>query len=188
MRMFYKISFRRLFYLLSLTLVCHVIYGSTKKKNDIDREKYISIPYCQLIERSNEYDGKKVVVRGSYRYGEEWQELFGLKCRTKKTYLEYEPETEEAESAITRSLKKTPHYQGTINATFYGTFKTKNGSFGDGSYDFKFIAEYVENVEIVSKEGWVPEKLPDNLQLKMCQGDEMPTIVPVKMRGHPLSH
>jgi hypothetical protein len=167
---------------ISLTmLICIIVfvgaepYLPASEVNNKRPEVYMPVQYCVMIENANEYDLKKVVVKASYRYGEEWQEMFGLKCRdNQKTHLEYEPVTDEAEIEIIRAVRKAPRRQGIINATFYGTFRASGSPFGDGSYKYKFSVEQIEDITVVSKEGWVPESLSEKSQKRMCQGDELP--------------
>lgn len=142
--------------------------------NRVDLSTYVSVPYCHLVKDSKEFNSKKVVVRASYRYGEEWQEMFALKCRDKNIWVEFEPETEDAEKAINRAVRGVPRHQGTVNATFYGIFHEKISQYAGGRYDYELKVRFVEGVEVISKEGWVPEKLSGKAQLKLCQGNELP--------------
>jgi hypothetical protein len=131
---------------------------------------YSPVSYCELIRHPKDYDGKKVAVRATYRYGFEWQELFGVKCRDQgRTWLEFGADSA---SATRRALAKAPNHQGTLNATFYGTFQASKGPFGDGGYAFKFDVQSVKAVEVISKDGWAPERLSTSEQQRLCQGDE----------------
>jgi hypothetical protein len=149
------------------------IVNAQQQHGDTDTASYTPVSYCELIRHPAEYDGKRVAVRATYRYGFEWQELFGLKCRdTGKTWLEFETETA---ATVRRALSKAPQHQGTLNATFYGTFRGTKGPYGDGGYPFRFDVKSVRAVEVVSKDGWAPERLSASEQQKLCQGDEQPT-------------
>jgi hypothetical protein len=147
--------------------------GATAKAQqhgEADMAGYTPVSYCELVRHPKEYDGKNVAVRASYRYGFEWQEMFCIKCRDQgKTWLEFEAETA---SAVRRALGKAPRHQGTLNATFYGTFRGAKGPYGDGGYVFRFDVKSVKAVEIVSKDGWAPERLSASEQQKLCLGDE----------------
>jgi hypothetical protein len=155
--------------------------GATAKaqqRGEANMAGYIPVSYCELVRHPKEYDGKNVAVRATYRYGFEWQEMFCMKCRDQgKTWLEFGTETA---SAVRRALGKAPRHQGTLNATFYGTFRGTKGPYGDGGYVFRFDVESVKAVEIVSKDGWAPERLSASEQQRLCQGDEKDTAAGTK--------
>jgi hypothetical protein len=141
---------------------------------------YLPVSYCELVQKPMDYDGKKVAVRASYRYGFEWQEMFCMRCRAaRKTWLEFEAG---AAAGVRHALAKAPHDQGTLNATFYGIFRGVRGPYGDGGYDFKFDLTSATAVEVVSRQGWVPERLTHNEQKKLCQGDDGVTPATRKAR------
>ena len=62
-----------------------------RKRGESEKADHAAMSYCELLRHPKEYDGKDVVVRASYRYGFEWQEMFCLDCRRLgKTWLEFE--------------------------------------------------------------------------------------------------
>jgi hypothetical protein len=123
---------------------------------------------CELLNRPQVFDGKRVSVRASYRYGFEWQEVYCLQCRhLGKVWLAIPPEVPKAAQ---KSLNRLPKNQGTINATFTGVFHGSRSAFGDGGYQFQLDLERLEQVDVVSKSGAVPEALPDTERAKVCQG------------------
>jgi len=137
-----------------------------------DGVEYTSVRYCDLVQNYKEYDGKHVVVRASYRYGEEWTELFGMNCRDRweNTWLEFVPEDEKK---LRRVKRKAPRYQGTFNATFYGWFNSTGGRYGHlNGYAFEFRAEFLKDLKVVSKDGWDPTTLTEKEQQKLYRGDE----------------
>jgi hypothetical protein len=159
---------------LTVTLLAWIAFGegTTAKgqHGEADMAGYTPVSYCELVRYPKEYDGKIVAVRATYRYGFEWQELLCIKCRDqRKTWLEFEAEPA---SGVRRALGKAPRHQGTLNATFYGTFRGTKGPYGDGGYVFRFDVKFIKGVEIVSKDGWAPEHLSASEQQKLCQGDE----------------
>jgi hypothetical protein len=140
-------------------------------KHDTDTVEYAPAKFCELILHPKEYDGQSVAVRASYRYGFEWQEIFGMRCRNEaKTWLEFDA----VSPALRRALGKAPRHQGTINATFYGTFHGSGGRYGDGGYAFKFDATSIRSVQIISRDGWAPDRLSVEEQQRLCKGDELP--------------
>jgi hypothetical protein len=130
-----------------------------------DLAGYMEVSYCDLIRNPEAYDGKRVAVQATYRYGFEWQELFCLKCRWARTWLEFPAEPD-------RPIKfhNAPRYQGTINATFYGKFCGRKGAYGDGGYQYQFDVDFARDEKVVSKSGADPSALSPVEQRRVCQG------------------
>jgi hypothetical protein len=125
-----------------------------------------TVTYCDLVKNPERYDGKEVIVRAAYRYGFEWQEMFCLECREiGKTWLELDDDITPTSKA---ALRKAPKNEGTINAVFSGTFHSSKGPYGDGGYRFKFVVKTISQVEVVYKDGRVPDELPLDAQKKLC--------------------
>jgi hypothetical protein len=135
-------------------------------QSDKGLANYTQIDLCEILRNPQQYDGKQVVVRASYRYGFEWQELFCMRCRKQgKTWLEFSFEND---TTIRRALRKAPKHQGIVNATFYGIFQA-GGSYGDGWYSYKIDLRFVKDVKIISRNGGVPESLPSEVRKQLCQ-------------------
>jgi hypothetical protein len=131
------------------------------------------VAYCDLVTDPDKYDGKEVTVRATYRYGFEWQEVFCMECRKiAKTWLEFDGELNRESKA---RLKKFPRDQGTVNATFTGTFHSSKGPYGDGGYRFQFDVRAISSVEVLSKQGWDPDHLPAESRKRVCNGQPNPT-------------
>jgi hypothetical protein len=144
------------------------VLAGVQKRSDVRTGNFMRVNYCDLVGNPNAYDGKTVTVGATYRYGFEWQELFCVQCRDQgKTWLEFDPDSM---AAIRRALNKAPRNQGTLNARFYGVFRSAQGPYGDGGYTYRFDLNFVEGVEIVSKSGGSPESLSANEQKKLCGG------------------
>ncbi len=127
-----------------------------------------ALDLCDLINRPQAFDGKRVTVRASYRYGFEWQEIYCLQCRhVAKVWLAIPPELPKA---VQKSLNRLPKNQGTVNATLTGTFHGSRSAFGDGGYQYQLDLERLEQVNVVSKSGSVPDALRDRERAKLCQG------------------
>lgn len=125
----------------------------------LSRGAYLPVAYCDLIERPAEFDGKRIAVFASYRYGYEWQEIYLLTCREGgKTWLEF---PSEPPKEMKRAFRMTPKSQGTLNGTFAGVFHSKPGAFGDGGYKFQLALETVTDVRVVSSSGGAPETLKE---------------------------
>jgi hypothetical protein len=179
MKMNLRNAFKYTLFWLSLLLAWRGQYAIAGDRDLINLAGYIPVQYCELVQHWNEYDGKNVAIRASYRYGFEWREIFGMKCLEQITWAEFEPESDSAEKSIDRAMRKIPRQQGTINATFYGTFKgTKGHRYGHlGGYAFGFDVKFIEDVEVVSKDDLIPPKLSVKEQNKLCQGNEQPKTV-----------
>jgi len=128
------------------------------------------VDYCELLQNPAEFDGKRVTIKATFRYGFEWQEIFCLSCRDlAKTWLEIDDDTISASAR--KALKKFPKNEGTVTADFSGTFESSKGPYGDGSYRFRFILEDIRQPEVVSKSGFDPSHLPRNVKCKVCGSD-----------------
>lgn len=126
-----------------------------------------AISFGELISRPKDFDGKRITVRATYRYGFEWQELYCVPSRTTvKVWLAIPPELPKP---VQKVLKRLPKHQGTVNATFTGLFHGERSAFGDGGYQFQLDLEKLDQVQIVSKSGAVPEALIPSEQARVCQ-------------------
>lgn len=133
-------------------------------------DRTIVVDVCGLLRDPGRYDGQRVTVSASYRYGFEWQELFCMKCwGGDRVWLEIPTNPPEA---LTRALRGTPKHEGIANGKFTGIFRGKPGAFGDGGYRFQLEVESVTAVKTISRKGVVPTALPVNLQRRLCQGSE----------------
>jgi hypothetical protein len=122
---------------------------------------------CDLLDQPQGFDGKRVTVRASYRYGFEWQEIYCLQCRQRaKVWLAIPPVLPKA---VQSSLHRLPKDQGTVNATFTGVFHGKPSVFGDGGYQYQFDLERMERVDVISHSGAVPDALQDHERAKLYQ-------------------
>lgn len=131
-----------------------------------------ALDICGLIDRPQAFDGKRVTVRASYRYGFEWQEIYCLQCRhLAKVWLAIPPELPKT---VQRNLSRLPRNQGTVNATFTGVFHGTRSAFGDGGYQYQLDLEHIEHVKVVSTSGAVPDALPDRQRTKLCKGRSRP--------------
>lgn len=125
----------------------------------------VSLEFCALINKPNAYDGKNVMVRATYRYGFEWQEIYCLECRgLARTWLEFLDLPKDSE----RILKKFPKDNGTVTATFTGIFQSSQGPFGDGGYRFRILVKEISQAEVVAKSGADPNSLSDSLRRRVC--------------------
>ena len=125
------------------------------------------INFGELITRPKDFDGKRIKVRATYRYGFEWQELYCVPSRTiARVWLGIPPELPKP---IQMALKRLPKNQGTVNATFTGLFHGVRSTFGDGGYQYRLDLEKLEEVQVISKNGAVPEALMPSERARVCQ-------------------
>jgi hypothetical protein len=128
--------------------------------------QYLKVDYCDLVANPTAYDGKRVDVIGTFRYGFEWQELYCLKCRgSEKTWVGF---PNDPTKGVNRVLRSIPKGMGTVNATFRGVFHG-NGGFGDGGYRFLLQVEAIEGAVVISRSGAVPEALKASERRRVCQ-------------------
>jgi hypothetical protein len=108
-----------------------------------------TVRFCDLLRNPDEYNGKTVVVRATYRYGFEWQELFCLGCLDKgEAWLELPSDLDDAS---VKALKRGPKGAGIVNLTVQGIFLSGAYFWHLGTYRFKFVVQRVSDVVIVSK-------------------------------------
>lgn len=140
--------------------------------NSVAHEHFSKVDYCDLIRHASDYDGKAVAVKATYRYGFEWQELYCVGCAApSKIWLDFSPDSA-FESR--RPFARAPRHQGTLNGTFYGSFESTGGPFGDGGYKYRLRLQKVANVRVVSKSGGVASSLPASERAKVCGGGNQP--------------
>jgi hypothetical protein len=145
------------FRVLPFPLYCWSIFGQD-----------LRVDFCDVIVRPKEFDNKKIVVRATYRYGFEWQEIYSLPCRNNvKVWLSL---AADLPRPLQKALRRVPKNQGTVNATFTGLFHANGSAFGDGSYQYQLDLERLENIRIVSKSGAVPAALTPKERLKVIKG------------------
>lgn len=125
-----------------LSIVLLVLIGSSSSQN--------SVTFCDLVRNPDKYNGQEVVVRATYRYGYEWQQLYCLDCKDKgKAWLEVPFALDDA--AI-RPLKRAPKGAGIVNLTVQATFVSGGHHFGHmGMYPFELVARKITDVAVVSK-------------------------------------
>jgi hypothetical protein len=92
------------FVVLSL-IVCAVTAAGVQSETDVS--------FCELVKNPQLYNGKKVTVRATYKYGYEWQYLYCLTCLDRgKVWLEIPSDVDDAS---VKALKRTPKGAGTVN-------------------------------------------------------------------------
>lgn len=131
----------------SLLVTANMQGGQENKEADIT-----TLSYCDLIHNANYYNGKIVRVRGAYRVGFEWAELYCSNCaeRENKTWIEF------ADEQCPRS--KMIKGDRVVNVIFIGTFQTGNHYGHENGYRHLLVVKCVESAKTVIKTSFVPEK------------------------------
>ncbi len=97
------------------------------------------LEFQDVVSRPGSFDGKKVTIRATYRFGFEWQELYCLPFRpSSRVWLAISPEVS---TRLRRQLARLPRSQGTVNANFTGVFHGVPSAFGDGAYQHQLDLE-----------------------------------------------
>jgi hypothetical protein len=107
------------------------------------------VSFCDLVKNRQIYNGKKVTVRSTYKYGFEWQYLYCLtSVDSGKVWLEIPSDLDDAS---VKTLKRAPKGAGTVNLTVQGVFMS-GGSYGHlNGYPYQLVAHKVSNVAVVIK-------------------------------------
>lgn len=123
----------------------------------------------ELLQSPADFDGKRVTFRATYRYGFEWQELYCTQIRSKTRIWLSIPNV--LSRRAKQALRRLPKNQGTVNAVFTGTFHGRRSAYGDGGYQYQLDLEAIEQVEVISKSGAIPEALPMGEQKRICRSE-----------------
>jgi hypothetical protein len=127
----------------------------------------LPVSFGELIGRPKDFDGKRITVRATYRYGFEWQELYCMPSRrSARVWLAIPTDLPKQ---IQNTSKRLPKHQGTINAIFTGLFHGEPSAFGDGAYQYQLDLEKLDQVEVVSKSGAVPDALTPTERTRVCR-------------------
>ncbi len=103
------------------------------------------VSFCELANSPSAFSGKRIRVRGIYRYEFERQRLETPTCcppSKTKIWMEITPDLDDKSLRLFRRFPK----EGLVLATFVGTFETGNtyGTFGETS---KLTVDRIEKVE-----------------------------------------
>lgn len=120
---------------------------------------------CELLQAPASFDGKRVQVGATHRYGFEFSEVYCLGCANDGgVFLEIPITVPKREAA-----RLTGHHSLTTNVVVVGRFVASGGPFGhDGTNRYKLVAERFLKIERVAKSSYVPSSLPEDLKLRVC--------------------
>ena len=125
---------------------------------------------AELLAQPERYEGRLVRVRGNYRYGFEWEELYCDPMDKQKRVWLHLPV--DAGDRLHRQLARLPKGNGTIVAIFTGVWLT-SGPYGHNGHPFGLQVVAVEDVKVVSKSSAFPEGMKDRERARLvkCSGD-----------------
>ena len=105
------------------------------------------LTFCDLLRNPDQYNGKEVTVRVTWRYGFEWSQLYCLDCSDKgRAWLDT---SYDLDNASIKALRRTPKGAGIVNLTVEGVFMS-GGHFGHlNGYPYQLVAHKVSHVAIV---------------------------------------
>ncbi len=122
-------------------------YGRQSKSSDIP-----IMAYCDLVRNPSDFNEKIVRVRGAYRVGFEWAELYCSNCsgRGDRTWVEFSDEP----------CPKSKNFKGDriVNVIFVGKFQTGQLYGHENGYKHQLVVTCVEEAKTVIKTSLVPEK------------------------------
>ena len=123
--------------------------------------RYVSRSLCGVLSSAPLPD-QEVVVRGTYRYGFEWQDLYCVACLDKgRVWVEF--------AVPFPATAALPKGGGTVNATLRGRLRS-GGKYGHlNGYDYELNVTEVLEAVVISKSASVFQHLPADAQSKVCQ-------------------
>lgn len=136
--------------------------------------------FCELIQNPSVFDGKRVQVAATHRYGFEFSELYCLGCANDRSVFLEIPIT-----VSTREAKRlTGHHSLTTNVVVVGRFVASGGPFGhDGMNPYKLVVERFLSIKRVAKSSFAPSALPDALKSRVCTAPSSVGPKPPAKRG-----
>jgi len=121
------------------------------------------VNYCELVKNPSAFSGKRIRIRGIYRYALEVQRLEAPLCcsgNSTKIWVEIDADLE-GNSA--KMFRKFPKDEGLVLATFTGMFET-GGSYGTFADRNNLKVDQIDRVEQTKRSSrkqddptWVPK-------------------------------
>jgi hypothetical protein len=128
---------------------------------------------CDVLKETQQYDGKQITVRATYRSGVETSQLFCLACidRGRVWMRELLPRDGEISSGVKKlnELVYEARPGITVNGIFTGIFRGP-GQYGYlGASTYQIEVQEVRDVELIYHGPAEPERLPEEIKKKMCR-------------------
>jgi hypothetical protein len=127
---------------------------------------------CDVLKETNQYDGKQITVRATYRSGVETSQLFCLACidRGRVWMRELLPRDGEISPGV-KKLNELLHEAGpaiTVNGIFTGIFRGPGQHGYLGAFTYQIDLQEVRDVELIYRSPAEPERLPEEIKKKIC--------------------
>jgi hypothetical protein len=122
-----------------------------------------SVTVCELLSDTGRFNDATVAVKGTYRYGVEWQDLYCLECLDQGLiWVEFGHKVHWPHTA--------PKHQGTINVAFIGVFHAAGGRYGhQNGYSAALQVTRVQSADVIARSGAHPNALSAEARRRVCQ-------------------
>lgn len=132
----------------------------------------VGVDLCDLIREPDRYDGKKIRVVATYRYGFEWSEIYCSSCWHRdegRIWVDFDDAFEDTTSKRIRRLLKSNSESGrTLLMTAVGRFSKSPSRYNhENEYTFAFVVEKVEKATKIFDGSPVPSAL-DEKEMKLA--------------------
>jgi hypothetical protein len=141
--------------------------GAAQEGGKAPNEAAISL--CKVLASPQQYAGKTVTVRATYRVAFEASELYCLSCSEgDRVWVEFDSADggDKAAKALRRLI---PHDNGTVNGVFTGVFRPDDRYGHLGAYQHQLSVGSVSHLKLVDHLGSVPARLSSESRKKVCQ-------------------
>jgi len=140
--------------------LCLLLFAYLSQKFVIAAKDYVTVEYCELIKNPSLYDGKRVRVEATYRYGYEWSEIYCTDCfdLMKRTWVEFDNLDESCTSKkFLKKLRKDSPKGRTLSVVFSGTFESAKNRYGHlNGYQFQLDVSCVEKAKVLLEDSPLP--------------------------------
>jgi hypothetical protein len=141
------LNYKPILIALVLPVLSLINYGRNNEPSDIP-----TMAYCDLVRNPTDFNEKIIRVRGAYRVGFEWSELYCSNCseRSDRTWIEFSDEL----------CPKSKEIKGDriANVVFVGKFQTGRLYGHENGYRHQLVVTCVESAQTVIKTSFVPDK------------------------------
>lgn len=124
------------------------------------------ISLCEFLQSPEKFEQKSVRIKGIYRYGFEWSELYSLKCATEKRIWVEGAQKANGETAKCGNADKIDEMDfgimggRTVGVVAVGSFTGNKVGYGHmNAFDYLFKIECFERAKMLDREGFVPDAL-----------------------------